>query len=191
MLNASDLADAIISAMDSAVQAAGGQENFNPDAYDGTVYLDAIYDYIKQNAEVQASYVGMTTTTPPVTDPVSGPKTFKLAKVSNPGLKQSVIASQKAVAAYPPVAWWTTLINSILMITETDDTAHLVTSSPGTALASQVPYPVSGSGDYKANWKSIATAIVTAVQTAIFTVPTGASVTKSPGAGMTTFIKIN
>ena len=191
MLNANALADAIISAIDQAVQVAGGQDNFNPDAYDSTTYLDAIYDYIKQNAEVQATYVGMTTTTPPVTDPVSGPKTFKLMMVSNPGLKQAVIASQRSVIAYPPTVWWTTLINSILMITETDDTSHLVTSSPGTALASQVPYPVSGSGDYKSNWRLVATAIVTAVQTAIFTVPTGASVTKSPGAGMTTFIKIN
>lgn len=190
MLNASDLADAIISAIDSAVQAAGGLDNFNPDAYDATTYLDAIYDYIKKNAEVQATYVGMTTTFPSVTDPVSGPKTFRLMSVSNPGLKQAVIASQRAVVAYPPVAWWTALINSLLMITETDDTAHLVTSSPGTALATQVPYPVSGSGDYKTNWTTIATAIVTAVKTAIFVVPTGATVTKSPGAGVTTFYLI-
>lgn len=118
------LASNIISAANREINRCGGRKNFDPSKFDRTFYLIEVYNYIKENTKISATYTGSIPGVGP--DPLSGPKIFELHSVGAPGVLYSSFSE-----------WWSTLITSIVVTSETND-------STGITIIPFTSFPITG-----------------------------------------------
>ena len=186
-LNKSDLASAIINALDSEVQRCTNDVIFNPDGYDPYVYLDAIYNYVKENTEVEGTYVG-TIPTPPGPDPSNGNYKFKINIIGT--TKPAVISAQKN-SPYPPDNWWNALVSSCQFTIENKDTTSKVTIVPAPVVLTPTkdwsPFPKLD--DYRSIWEKHSEDLINIIKAGVLAPAQTTSTTS--GTGVTTFTKIS
>lgn len=162
MLVATDLRDKLIAKIDTEVKRCNGDYS----SFDRGIYLQEIYDYIKDNAKITVTYTGVTPTGP---DPSSGIHRITPQIVSNDGLKQGVLSAQSSVNSFPPNEWWQKLINSIQITLNFSDESSIITfSSPVIIIPittkSWSTSDFSNSNDYKQNWLVWCNEIITAIK---------------------------
>lgn len=162
MLVATNLRDKLIAKIDAEVKRCNGDYS----SFDRGVYLQAIYDYVKDNAEITVTYTGVTPTGP---DPSSGVYRIIPQIVSNDGLKQGVLSAQSSVRSFPPNEWWQKLINSIQITLNLSDESNIITlTSPViiTPITNKLwsTSDFGSSNDYKQNWLVWCNEIVNAIK---------------------------
>lgn len=206
-----DLVNAIKTAIQDEVSRCTVNGQFKPTerGFDNTVYLDAIYKYIKDNAVITVLYSGVNTQTG-VPDPLNGNHDLKAAAVSNESLKQAVSDSIKAEVArctdpegnfhsemFSKQPWWIALVASLLLVSESTDN-QITLQNPAMPVA--VSTKVWVDDDFKLDpntwmstlddiWGVYAEEILTALSSAVFAGEC-ATTSTSGGAGISTFISI-
>lgn len=196
MLTVDGLTSAIISRIDSEVAKCSTKDGFRYQSWDYSCYLQAIYDYVKENAKITLLYTGIVGTS---TDPASGNHSYKSSSVSTEALKQGVLNIQKGIIEFSPNEWWIKLINSI-QIHFTDKS---IEDSNNIIISEHIIIPIStkiwsasdfqGLTDYKSIWKIWCGEIIKSIinSTATQVTPSSFPTTSSNGgSGTSVFVKI-
>lgn len=178
-LSKEGLADAIVSSLDYSVAP--------------VMYLKAIKDYIESNVEVKAVYSGMTTSTPPVKDPITQPS--KIDVTLNPSMPQGLKTKsflKGIVTEANPDLFLTTLFLEMVPITFVGSGNVIFTMIAIYSLNSMIPdlEKLSKCDNYKDCWLIFAEHIVNTVKTFTPTTPAIPSVSTTPGTGITTIISV-
>lgn len=197
MITVDGLVNAIISKLDSEVHSCTKDDgSFDYTKWDIGCYLQAIYDYVKDNSEITVTYTGVVGTSP---DPANGVRKYNPSIVSTEALKQEVISIQRGITEFSPNKWWSKLINSIQI--------HFVSKSSENVNTITVPeciiIPIStkswtrsdfeGISNYKDAWRVICTEIIKSIKESKPTqvtpnpIPTTSS---NSGSGSSVFVHI-
>lgn len=192
MLFANKLTDKILKELNTEIDKCTERGIFDPKSFDETIYLQAIYDYIKDNAEITLSYTGSLPTGP---DPNSG-KLYKFTSksVSNSMLNKTVISAQRGIISFPPTKWWEALIESIQIEVNLTSDDGIITISPLVLQAESNKIfsarDFEGMNDRKDIWNVISREIISAVN---FSTPSSNTInTKSiaGGIGVSTLLTV-
>lgn len=192
MLVATDLRDKLIAKIDAEVNRCNGDYS----SFDRGIYLQAIYDYVKDNAEITVTYTGVTPTGP---DPSSGVYKITPQIVSNDGLKQGVLSVQSSVKSFPPNEWWQKLINSIQITLNLSDESKVITFTSPVIITpittkSWSTSDFSSSNDYKQNWLVWCNEIINTIKSITVSQVSPSSIpttSKTSGTGNSVFTSIS
>jgi hypothetical protein len=156
-------------------------------------YAEAITEHISDNLVINGVYAGMTTTTPPVVDPLSGSYSWGVSNVvlAGPALYASVTGQTDPSMAF--VAWKTAIQVGIKTTTFAgQDKTSMVSITP-VILAQftlQMDQDMIILGNFDTVVGIIATKIVDSIKSTIVSSMVSVGTTLTPGTGTVTFINL-
>lgn len=190
MLDKVAFANQIVTALDNEVEAhmrtdSEGNRYFDPEGFNEMCYLQVIYNYIKDNTEIRATYSGVNTETG-IPDPAVGPHTFVLSSVGGTipattlqATQKLVIGPTKEAAKVRWNAWFAQLQLSLapLVVNPICDSllTLVATPTPVSVIPTQVLINFTNPSDRVELWKDICDKIIEAVKSCTFVLGTGAN----------------